>query len=173
MSPCTHFRWFSFRLVSFLGKYREQQAQGPTIHASPCSSYRSGRLPGNSICIGFTMDSFLWMPIVARSTGSQAEFLGVCLVWLRTRSGQISRDAHDPLRAQSGIVVYTCINTFCGWLRNPFRTTQETRVSDDSPVHTHKQWFQPWLQSGAGVCPSTVWVVLRSPAKKFSFLWEK
>ena len=36
------------------------------------------------------------------------------------------------------------------------RTTRsETLVSDDSRVGTNKQRFQPWLQSGAGFCPST------------------
>ena len=33
----------------------------------------------------------------------------------------------------------------------------ETLVSDDSPVNTNTQWFQPWFPSGAGFRPSTVW----------------
>ena len=46
--------------------------------------------------------------------------------------------------------------SYCGRLRNPFRTTQETLVSD-SPVNTNKPWFQPWFQSGAGFRLSTVY----------------
>ena len=30
--------------------------------------------------------------------------------------------------------------------RNPFRTSQETLVSDDSPVNTHKHWFSHGFQ---------------------------
>ena len=40
--------------------------------------------------------------------------------------------------------------------RNPFRTTQEALVSDDSPASTNKQWFPMVSKSRTGICTSTV-----------------
>ena len=36
---------------------------------------------------------------------------------------------------------------------------------DNSPVNTNKQWFQPWFQSGAGLCPSTVAALIEAFCK--------